>query len=187
MDEAIAPKRRDARQMRSRIAMHRALFALLAEGPFDRITGAMVADRAGIGYSTFFRHYPDVRALLVDAVRALTDDFAQALLPALLRQDGPGAARSFIDAVDARRAQIGMLIGIGDVLRRELRRQIVDRFAALPDTGATWLPRRLAIRIAVASTVELLDWWLNEDPEHDAADIAELLSTAILHPLMTRP
>lgn len=178
--------RQDARRSRSRTAMHRALFELLLDIPLDKITGAMVAERAGVGYSTYFRHYTDVSALVLDAVEILTDALAQAMMPALMRLDGAGAARAFIEAVNARRREVSALTRVGNALRAELRHQVVDRLASSPDPNATRLPRRLAIRIAVASTVELLDWWLNEEPDRSTGEISELLSSLILQPLMIR-
>ena len=54
----------DARQVRSRHALHQALLALLEEKPFDQITVREISARAGTGYATFFRHYPTKEALL---------------------------------------------------------------------------------------------------------------------------
>jgi AcrR family transcriptional regulator len=75
--------RPDARILRSRAAMRRALLELLQEMPIEAITGARIADRAGIGYATYFRHYADVRALLGDTVAAMTDELALGMMPAL--------------------------------------------------------------------------------------------------------
>lgn len=186
MQNATAPKRPDARKVRSRVAMRAALLALLSETSLDAVTGAMVADRAGVGYSTFFRHYADVRALLVDTVGALTDDLAQVMMPAILRQQSATAAQALIDAVDIRREPVrALLAGAGDALRAELGRQVINRLATLPTLSAAWLPPALAIRIAVASTIELLDWWLNEEPQRDATSVSELLTALVIRPLMT--
>ena len=72
--------------------MREALLRLLEERPLEAISGAMVAERAKVGYATFFRHYPDVRALVVDTVAAATDELAQSMMPALLAADSRGAA-----------------------------------------------------------------------------------------------
>lgn len=174
-------KRLDARVARSRDAMQRALLELLEEAPLEAITGARVAARAGVGYATFFRHYEDVRALLVDTVAALTDDLARAMMPALVAGDGKGAAVALVEAVAARRAVFhALLAGAGDALRAEMARQVIERVAILPDVSPSWLPRRLAMRVAVVSTIELLDWWLREEPEREPADVAALLERLVI-------
>jgi len=164
--------------------MQQALLALLAKVPLEAITGAMIAQQAQIGYATFFRHYADVRALLVDTVAAVTDDLAQVMMPALLEADSGGAALALVDAVEARRALFrSLLAGAGDALRAELARQVIERVTALPDLSPSWLPRRLATRVAVMSTIELLDWWLREEPECSPAQVATLLDRLVISPL----
>lgn len=173
-----------ARVVRSRVAMRQALLALLARMPLEAITGAMIAAQAGIGYATFFRHYADVRALLVDTVAAVTDDLAAGMLPGLLAADSTAAAAALVGAVDAERAPLrALLSGAGDALRAELARQVVARIDLLPDVSPAWLPRRLATRVAVMGTIELLDWWLREAPERAPAEVAALLERLVIAPL----
>lgn len=161
--------------------MRQALLGLLEEMPLEAITGARIAECAEVGYATFFRHYADVRALLVDTVAAVTDDLAQGMMPALLAADSGGAAIALVDAVAARRAVFrSLLAGAGDALRAELARQVIERIAILPDLSPSWLPRRLAMRVAVMSTIELLDWWLREEPERDLAEVAALLDRLVI-------
>jgi AcrR family transcriptional regulator len=161
--------------------MRQALLVLLEEMPLEAITGAKIAERAGIGYATFFRHYADVRAVLVDTVAALTDDLAEGMMPALQASDSAAAAAALVEAVAARRAMFcALLAGAGDALRAELARQVIDRVEALPDLASSWLPRRLAKRVAVMGTIELLDWWLREEPERDLAEVAALLDRLVI-------
>lgn len=164
--------------------MQAALLALLAKMPLEAITGALIAERAGIGYATFFRHYADVRALLADIVAAATDDLSMSMMPRLLAADSRGAAAALVDAVGAQRAMFqALLSGAGDVLRVELARQVIERVAILPDISPSWLPRRLAMRVTVAGTIELLDWWLNEEPDRDPAEVAAVLDRLVIAPL----
>jgi len=172
---------------RSRAAMRRALLSLLEHVPIETITGAMIAQRAEIGYATFFRHYADVRALLVDTVAAVTDELASAMMPALLAADGGGAASALVGAVGSRRTMFrALLSGAGATMRAELARQVIGRVAILPDLSPPWLPRRLAMRVAVTGTIELLDWWLSEEPDRDPAEVAALFDRLVIGPLVDR-
>ena len=161
--------------------MQQALLSLLAEMPLDQITGAMIAARAGIGYATFFRHYADVRALLIDTVAQVTDEIAATMMPALLAADSGRASAALVDAVAARRTVFhALLVGAGDALRGEVARQAMARVASLPDLSPAWLPRTLAIRVAVTSTIEILDWWLREAPDNPPAAVATLLDRLVI-------
>lgn len=174
----------DARVTRSRRAMQQALLALLARMPLESISGAAVAEQAQIGYATFFRHYADVRGLLADTVAAMTDELAEGMMPALLASDSGGAARALVHAVEAQRVKIAALLsGGGDALRAELARQVIERVSLLPDLAPQWLPRRLALRISVSGTIELLDWWLNEEPERETSEVAALLDRLVFSSL----
>lgn len=187
MPGSTGEKREDARVARSRAAMRQALLALLERMPLEDITGAMIAKQAKVGYATFFRHYVDMRALLVDTVAVLTDELAQGMMPALLAADSGGAASVLIHAVQTRRTVFrALLSGAGATLRAELARQVIERVAILPDFSQSWLPRRLALRIAVTGTIELLDWWLREEPDRDPPDVAVLLDRLVISPLADR-
>ncbi|TCU53817.1 hypothetical protein EDF58_11068 [Novosphingobium sp. PhB57] len=184
MQVATSPKRQDARAVRSRAAMQGALIKLLRDFPLAEVTGAMVSETAGIGYSTFFRHYADVRALLVDAVGELANDLAQKMLPALLDGQAGPAALALIQEIDRRRAEVtALMAGAGEAMRVELAGSIVDRLAALPDISPDWLPQHLALRVAVAATIELCDWWLLEQPATPIAVVADMLDRLVVAPM----
>ena len=57
---------RDARLLKTRAALLGTLLQLLTERSFDQVTIREITKAAGIGYATFFRHYPDKEALLHD-------------------------------------------------------------------------------------------------------------------------
>ena len=77
----------DPRIGRTRAALSRALLALVEEKSFAELSVGDIVTRAGIGYATFFRHYPGKDALLLDVADALTDELLALMLPALLQED----------------------------------------------------------------------------------------------------
>jgi AcrR family transcriptional regulator len=58
----------DPRALRSRAAALAAATELLVEGGPENVTHATVAQRAGIGRATVYRHWPDQQTLLIDAL-----------------------------------------------------------------------------------------------------------------------
>ena len=172
--------------VRSRAAMRQALLELLADMAFDTVTGAMIAERAGVGYATYFRHYADPRDLLVDTVAHLANGLVEQMMPALLTSGTHAAARELVQTVDVERATyFALLNGAGDATRGMLVRYLFDRMANLPDLSPDWLPRRLAIRFAIVGTIELLDWWLREEPLLDLDTVANLLDRLIIARIST--
>lgn len=161
--------------------MRQALLGLLADMPFETVTGAMIAERAGIGYATYFRHYADPRDLLVDTVAHLADGLVERMLPAMLATRTHEAARRLVEAIDTERPiYLALLNGAGDATRGMLARNLLDHLSHLPDLSPEWLPRRLAMRFAIFGTVEILDWWLREEPTLDPETVAQIIDRLIV-------
>ncbi|MFK0159929.1 TetR/AcrR family transcriptional regulator [Streptomyces sp. NPDC090493] len=78
----MSPAHDDPRARRSRAAALAAATELLVEGGPERVTHATVAERAGVGRATVYRHWPDQQALLLDAL-------AHDARPLLTFDDGP--------------------------------------------------------------------------------------------------
>lgn len=181
MKSSSGQVRQDARITRSRAALRAALLALLERHPLADITAALVSQESGTGYATFFRHYADVRELLFEAVADLVADLSGQMFVALAAGDSRGAARVLTDYVTAHeRTCRALLIGAGDEVRTTLARRLVDQVAALPDPTPAWLPSRLAIRFAIAGTVEALAWWLEEEPTRSPEEVAGLIDRLII-------
>ncbi|MFE7278707.1 TetR/AcrR family transcriptional regulator [Streptomyces sp. NPDC057623] len=58
----------DPRALRSRAAALAAATELLVEGGPEQVTHAAVAERAGVGRATVYRHWPDLDTLLLDTL-----------------------------------------------------------------------------------------------------------------------
>lgn len=61
--------RMDERQRKTRAALHEALGRLVARMDYADIGVSLLAQEAGVGRPTFYRHYASVDALLVDRLR----------------------------------------------------------------------------------------------------------------------
>ena len=63
----------DLRVKRTRRALKEAFVALVLAEDYETITVRQVVERAGVGHKTFYRHYPDKRALAI----AIVEDILQ--------------------------------------------------------------------------------------------------------------
>ncbi|RYY35708.1 MAG: TetR/AcrR family transcriptional regulator, partial [Sphingomonadales bacterium] len=102
MAVAAEARRRDARVDRTHVVLRGALVALLDERPFDEITVREITARAGCGYATFFRHYPDRRALLAGVAEQAVADLFGRLLPVLSGSNDMQAARALCASIQER-------------------------------------------------------------------------------------
>ena len=185
---ALTASTPDARIVRTRTALHDSLLALLEEKPFDDITVRDISARAGIGYATFFRHYPS-KAALLDELAA--DEIAELLtlaLPDLRAVDTRAAAMAMCRHVDERRALWSVLLtgGAAGRMREEFIRQAA---ANVPDVvhSNSWLPDDLKVFFGVAGAVEILSWWLYRGRHFTIEQAAEIVDRLVVAPMVHAP
>lgn len=64
----------DRRVSRTRRQLREALMSLILEKGYDNITIEEITDRADLGRTTFYLHYRDKEALLLESLEAIADD-----------------------------------------------------------------------------------------------------------------
>jgi AcrR family transcriptional regulator len=153
----------DARITKTLAALAEAVLALAGEKDFADLTIAEIAQRAGIGYATFFRHYPDKEALLADVADTLMNEIIGLMMPALLAEDTLEASIALCHYVESRRTICRALIAGGAEanIRRELIQRATTRARAIELPAPDQLPADLMILHAVTATIGLLGWWLD--------------------------
>ncbi|WP_394762731.1 TetR/AcrR family transcriptional regulator [Phenylobacterium sp.] len=177
----------DARVVRTRDALREAMTELATEHPLDAITVRAIAARAGVGYATFFRHYPDKDALLADVADRLIREFLQRVAPLLQERDRAAAARSMCDFVMEHLAIYQALLagGSGETVRAEMLRQTMITLTAARGRAPEGPFDELVLFHLVSSILNLLTWWLRNLGRVDAATMAELIERTVLTPIST--
>lgn len=177
----------DARQVRSRKALGTAMLELLVEVPFDQLTIREISARAGTGYATFFRHYPDKETLLGDIASQEIATLLDMTLPLLDLASSAASVRALCRYVARHRQLWSALLtgGAASVLRAEFIRQARLLPLALGKSDS-WLPDDLAVVHATGATVDLLAWWLAQEEPHSADEIARILDQLIIAPTIGR-
>jgi len=175
----------DARVVRTREALRRAMTELAAESPLEAITVRAIAARAGVGYATFFRHYADKDALLAEVSERLIRDFLLQVRPLLLQRDRAAAARSLCRYVLDHLALHKALIagGAGETVRAEMLRQAMAVVADARVRPADGPLDDLILFHVVSSILNLLAWWLRNLDEVDAEAMAEVIERTVLTPV----
>ena len=173
----------DARAVRTREALRRALLELLEDKPLDRITILDISAAANVGYTTFFRHHPTKESLLHEVAAELVRQLIELMLPALEASDTRTAAVALCRYVDDRRRLWSTLLtgGAAAVLREELLR-LAGEVAGSRSNPDNWLPPELAVTFNVTCTIELLIWWLRQKRPASIERVAEILDRIVIGP-----
>lgn len=175
----------DARILKTRVALARAVLALSEEKDFGEVTIPEIAARAGIGYATFYRHYPDKEALLAAVADPLIDELLAMMLPSLLQDDTRAAAIALCRFVEERRSVCRAVLAGGAAAN--VRQRLIDRATARQwpgDThGRNGAPRGLIIVHAVTATLGLLASWLTMENPLSADSMGALMNRLVLAPI----
>jgi AcrR family transcriptional regulator len=177
----------DIRIQRSRAALRGALLGLLENQSFDQVTIRDISARAGTGYATFFRHYPDKQALLNDLAADEIRELHELTLPIVMADGTRAACLALCVYVNERRPLWSALLtgGASAALREEFLRQ--SRLQVPEGTDPrSWLPADLSVIFGVSGVLEILAWWLRDRRDLSIEKVAELLDRLVVAPAMSR-
>ena len=185
----------DRRVRRTRGLLHEALFGLIGEKDYDRISVSEILERANIGRSTFYMHFRDKDDLFASAIQE-TIESMRAADPASGNPVGPimGFSRAVFEHIDSNRAAGGARMGrrgraiLHEHLRAVLARWIRDEMAratqvrARPPRGG--IPTELVAQHVASTLVLVLDWWVDSDCASSPAE-ADALFRALVLPALS--
>jgi AcrR family transcriptional regulator len=174
----------DRRVKRTQNLLAKALIALTLEKGYEAVTIRDITERADVGYATFFRHYHDKDALLLDVLDVVLAELMD-LLPLSPDADSTLVGTMIFRYVQQQSEVVRVLLssrGSTTLVQRiiETGTETVLR-QNLPLAGAV-VPMEIAAYHLVASTLALIQWWL----EHDMPYPPERMGS-VYHELIVRP
>ena len=172
-----------AKPVRTRRAMRRALVELLGDRHYEQVSIRDITTQAGVGYTTFFRHYPAKEALLNDLAADQVQQLASAASSAVQKGDLHAAMLALCHYVDAHRGLWTVLLSgsAAGAIREEFLR-MAGEIAAGQDWPESWLPAEAGIILIVSGVVELLAWWLRQEEPLAAERVADILDRSVVTP-----
>ena len=178
---ATATVVREQRVTRTRPALYAALLELLEEKLFEQVTVREITDRAGVGYATFFRRYPDKQALLHDVAAGEIRKLLAMALPILHTVDRRASAQALCAYVWKHRKLWSALLtgGAAATLKEEFIRE-GQRLST--ESNPSWLPGTLRVVYPVSATIEILAWWLKQEKPPSIKRMAEILDVLVARP-----
>jgi AcrR family transcriptional regulator len=175
----------DARVLKTREGLRQALLDALQSKPLDQLTVRDLARRAGVGYTTYFRHYPTKEALLDDLAADEIDRLNALTLPVYDADNSRAACVTLCAYIDEHRPLWTALLtgGAAETIRQQLLRRARETSVGRT-RGAHALPLELSSALAISAMVELLAWWLRQDHPPPIHWVAEILDQVAIAPVM---
>lgn len=177
----------DARRVRTRAKLLQAMLRLLEQETFEGITVRALAAEAGVGYATFFRHYPSKEALLDDLAAGEIAGLLGKAMPLLATADSGRACVALFETLSQRKALWRALLtgGAAPLLREQFiaqARQLAANSPRAADPAAS--PLDLRVTFATSATIEIIGWWLRQAEELPIATIAGILDRLAIAPTL---
>lgn len=175
----------DARVVRTRARLREALLELIGEQRLQDITVAEIAERAGVGYATFFRHYTDKTALWNEIADELTTETIERMKPFAAAGDTSRMALEFCTFVNDNRDILRKIYAQG--AEGLVREELIKRSSALASDARSRrgydLPLDLAFVHATNATLGIMVWWLDHYDEVGLEQIAGILDQLVMQPV----
>jgi AcrR family transcriptional regulator len=179
----------DKRVRRTRRVLAEALISLTIEQGYEAVTIQEVTDRAGVGYRTFFRHYADKNALLLDVLQTTISELRPMIgTQELVGKDGyrPLPAqngRVIFEHIAANSDLYRVLLSSGSVALEPLKayayRETITTLEKVPDLP---IPPPILAQHMVAAIFSLVQWWLENDMPYTPQEIAIYLEQLLAVP-----
>ncbi len=178
----------DRRVGRTRRAIKAALLELLREMPLEQLSIREIAERADVGYTTFYRHYPDKETLLAKVADNEIVDLLEHCWPILESSNSYAACLALCRYVRENRLLWTALLtgGAAATVRAAFIARSKEQSTQW-EPKLEWLPADIGTSLIVGVHLELLTWWLRDAPGESPERIAEILDKLLVSTLISTP
>lgn len=187
---------KDARVRRTQRRLHDAIVSLIHEKSYPTIVVNEILERADVGRSAFYAHFPNKDALLASGIETMLHATAPRTLPATVGRFAKALWFSFPvfeyigryrHAGPAKIGKRGRSI-LHQHLRRVLASQIrdeVQRALQRTDHGHSTIPPELATEYIVATFILTLNWWIESNSSLSALEVDDLFLALVVPGLIS--
>lgn len=173
----------DPRAVRSRQALHQALLTLIESKSLDQITIRDITAASGVGYTTYFRHYPTKEALFDAVAQDAVLAIFELSLPIVQSKDlRSGSAALFTYIKEHSKLWTTLLTGGAAAPIREQFLRSARAVARSMGPKEGWMPPDLGVILIVTGTIEMISWWLQQRSPPSIEEIARMHVKVVLTP-----
>ncbi len=177
----------DRRIKRTQKLLQEALVSLTLEKGYDEVTIREITDRADVGYTTFFRHYPDKETLLADVLNLMKEEFQLALTPDLIVSEPEKMGTLLFEYVRENRDLCRVLLDSTNTIAllrplQEMGLQEAERMFG--PTKDRQVMVDLGVNHLMTSIVMMIRWWLDHDMPYTPGKMGDIMAELIIRPLI---
>jgi AcrR family transcriptional regulator len=177
----------DRRVKRTQRLLQNALISLTLEKGYEDVTIRDITDRADVGYTTFFRHFPDKETLLADVLEAMSTEFQTLLTPHSIISSPERMGTLLFEYVEENVDLCRVLLDSTDtmVLLRPVQESGVQEIKTLfRESAPQSIPLELAADHLITSLVMLIRWWLEHEMPFPPDQMGIYASELIIRPIV---
>jgi AcrR family transcriptional regulator len=186
---------KDARVRRTQRRVREAIVSLIHEKSYPAILVNEILERAEVGRSAFYAHFPNKDALLANGIRHMLEATTARILPAsvggfgrALRFSFPvfeyvGQCRHAADGNMGRRGRSIVHQHLRRVLVEQIRDDVLGAVQGVRGERAT-IPADLATDYIVTTFILVLNWWVETRSQLSACEVDDVF-LAMVVPALT--
>ncbi len=181
----LAPENNDRRIRRTHNLLAEALIELTLEKSYDEVTIRDITERADVGYATFFRHYPDKKALLHNVLTVFVEELSAQLTietSAISSSEEGTLIFRFVQqhselsrlllATHGHAAVVKAVIEAKATAGRQLGLDVPEKMLQIP--------QEIVINHWVATTLALIQWWFESGMNYSAEQMGDFYARLVV-------
>jgi len=175
----------DRRVKRTQRLLAQALIELTLERGYESVTIRDITERADIGYATFFRHYTDKDALLHEVLEVVLDEMLLLLQPFKADADPASVGTLLFRYVQDHSEVCRVLLssrGSMGLLQKVIETGTRNVLEQHTPAEQSQVPIEIAAHHIVASSIALIQWWLDHDLVYSAEQMGTIYRDLIVRP-----
>jgi AcrR family transcriptional regulator len=172
----------DRRIRRTQHLLAEALIVLTLEKGYEAVTIRDITERADIGYATFFRHYHDKDELLKDVLDVVLNELIELLCAPLPAADPTTTGVLLFRYVQEHEAVVRVLLKSHSLRQSSIDAATQSAMSNINPQPESIIPPEIAAHHIVASTVTLIEWWLDHQMPYPAERMGMIYAELIASP-----
>jgi AcrR family transcriptional regulator len=171
----------DRRVRRTQHLLAEALIALTLEKDYETVTIRDITERADIGYATFFRHYRDKDELLKDVLDVVLNELVE-LVCAPPAADPTTTGTLLFRYVQEHEEVVRVLLKSHILRQNSIQAATASTIGNTIPRSDSIVPPEIAVHHIVASTMTLIEWWLDHKMPYPAERMGIIYAELIARP-----
>jgi AcrR family transcriptional regulator len=180
-------EREDRRAVRTQRMVKQALMELMHSMRYEDITVQHILDRADIGRSTFYAHYPDKDDVARQLLEEMMESITHGVKPETAEKSAAFPIAEMFRHLQSQLSARGIwqssrgreyLFSVGQAYwNRRIERELTAR---LGKRGASRVPIPVAARMVTGAATSLIDWWIKQKMPYSPEEMQEMFNRVMM-------